>query len=161
MIVFFGSRNYGKVDHVPGLFYVVTGFFYIQFIPLFPTGSILVLDDGKERGFKLGMSGKSIFFAYLRAALIIGGPAAILFGVLELMKNPPVSIGLIIVGVVATVFFFLSYKLAKPSPQRALRLANQAGIPPEYVAQFFVHAEIPADMLAQPHVDDVLPADDR
>src|SRR5262249_45886968 len=141
------------------LFYVVTGFFYVQFIPLFPTGSILMLDDGKERGFKLGMSGKSVFFAYLRAALIIGGPAAILFGVLELMKNPPVSIGLIVVGVVATVLFFLTYKLSKPSPRRALQLATQAGIPPEYVAQFFVHADIPADMHGQSQIDEVLPAD--
>jgi hypothetical protein len=78
MIIIHGTRLYGKVDQVPGLFFIATSFFYLQFIPLFPLGSFLVLEGttkegGGFSGRKLGWSGKSIFFAYFRLALFIGG----------------------------------------------------------------------------------------
>jgi len=131
MIVFFGTQNYGKVDHVPGLFFVASSFFYINFVPLFPTGSYLIIDDGKQRGFRLGLSGKSVVFAYLRALLLCGGIVAVALGLMEVSKHPHVAAGLIGAGVVAGLLFFLTYKITKPSPRRALRLASQAGIPPE------------------------------
>src|SRR4030095_4688962 len=88
MIVFFGTRKYGKVDHVPGLFYVATDFFYVQFVPLFPTGSVLMLDDGSDRGVKLGLNGKSVLFTYLRAGSIVGGIIAAIVGILGLADDP-------------------------------------------------------------------------
>jgi hypothetical protein len=33
----FGQRNFGKVDCVAGVFYVVTQFFHINFLPLIPS----------------------------------------------------------------------------------------------------------------------------
>ena len=41
MIGMFGQRFYGKVDQVPGLFYVATHFAYLNYVPLFPTATYL------------------------------------------------------------------------------------------------------------------------
>jgi len=144
MIWIFGTRHCGKVDHLPGLFYVTSSFFHIQFVPLIPTGSVLLLDDGSERGVQVGMSGKSVLFAYLRAACILGGIGLIIAGVLFFSNQEILpAIVLIAMGVAGVVFFFATFKLARPSPDRALHLAEQIGIPPELVAQYFVQNNIP------------------
>ena len=149
MIVFFGTRNYGKVDHVPGLFYVSTRFAYLQFIPLIPTETHLIFDGTESgegfRGVKLGLSGKSIFYTYLRATCFLGGILAVIVGCIEVAQQPLTGALLIAGGLGAVLLFFLSYKLSRPSPQRALRLAEEAGIPPEDVAQFFVLAGLLPD----------------
>ena len=119
MIVFFGTRQYGKVDHVPGLFYIATNFFYLQFVPLFPTGTVLVLDDGSQRGVTLGLSGKSVLFTYLRAVTLLGGILAMVLGVIEIAeRNPGVGAVVAGLGVISVLLFFISYKLAKPSAAR-------------------------------------------
>jgi hypothetical protein len=143
MIFLFGTRNYGKVDQVPGLFYLSTRFAHFNFVPLFPIETHLIMDGSESgngfRGVKLGMSGKSVIFAYLRAIAMLGGLAACAFGIIRLVERNPIEGGVMLAaGVVAILFFILSYKLSKPSPHRALRLAEQAGIAPETVAQFFV-----------------------
>ena len=158
MIFFYGVRNYGKVDHVPGLFYVSTQFAYLQFIPLFPTGTNLIIDGSEQgggfRGVKLGLSGKSVFFAYLRAATMIGGLVALVLGCIEVARNPLAGGILIAAGIASLLVFFLTYKISKPSPRRALRLAEEAGIAPEIVAQFFVGAGLmPEDGHAHPADD--------
>ncbi|MFL5341023.1 MAG: hypothetical protein ACJ8F7_12820, partial [Gemmataceae bacterium] len=163
--VFFGTRQYGKVDHVPGLFYIATNFFYVQFVPLIPTSSVLVLDDGSQRGLQLGLSGKSVFFTYFRAGTLLGGILAMVLGAVEMAERSPV-LGAVLagVGLGAVLLFFLSYKLAKPSATRAVRLAVHAGIPPEVVAQYFVDADINPDDYPRPNADEVqevLPADDE
>jgi hypothetical protein len=147
MIVVWGTRLYGKVDHVPGLFYVSTHFFYAQFIPLFPTSTYLILDgtEGSKgfQGVKIPMSGKSVLFGYLRAALTIASIALIAFGGIEVGKNnTAIGVGMIVAGLTAGLALLLSYKLTRPGPQRALRLAAQAGIEPEIVAKHFVGANL-------------------
>ena len=75
MIIVWGSRLYGKVDHVPGLFHVATKFGHLWYIPLIPMESYLVFaQDGKHfRGMKIGMSGKSILVAWTMAAAVVIG----------------------------------------------------------------------------------------
>lgn len=79
MIIMFGTRMYGKVDRVPGLCYVTTTFAYLNFLPLFPTGSFLVIEGseagGEVRGKPFGLSLKSVLAGYLR---VWGGVAAVL-----------------------------------------------------------------------------------
>jgi len=145
MLAIFGTRNFGKVDHVPGLFYLSTQFFHVNFVPLVPTGTHLVIDGSETgdgfRGVKIGMSGKSIFFTYLRAACVVGSILAFIFGFIDVANGQTsTGVALIAAGIVATVLMILSYKLARPSPERALRLAQEAGIAPEVVAQFFVES---------------------
>ncbi len=71
---------FGRTDKVPGLLFVGTSFFYFCFIPLIPLGSYIVRyeDDDWFGGFKgvpIGISIKSVLFAWMRAAAVI----AILF----------------------------------------------------------------------------------
>src|SRR5262245_33561731 len=149
MIVVWGTRLYGKVDRVPGLFYVSTHFFYAQFIPLFPTSSYLIIDgtEGGQgfQGVKIPMSGKSVLFGYLRATLFIGVLVLVGFGIAKLAKDTNTGIALIAAGLVCGLMFPLSYRFARPSAQRALRLAAHAGIEPEVVAKHFVGANLLKD----------------
>ena len=65
-----GTRLYGEVDRVPELFAVSTMFWHINYLPLIPTGSYLVLEgsqsDESFRGKSIGLSPKSIIVGYVR-----------------------------------------------------------------------------------------------
>src|SRR5690242_18939565 len=79
MIVIFGTRLFGKVDKIPGVFHVATQFAHINYVPLVPTKSWLVTSEqGKGwRGVPIPLSPKSIFIAWaccrLVVAAVIGG----------------------------------------------------------------------------------------
>jgi hypothetical protein len=149
MLVIHGSRLYGKVDQVPGLFYVATMFFHVQFIPLIPYQSFLVLDApkkaGQGRGTRIGLSGKSIFFAWLRTVFLLAG--VILAGstlvcateLLQARGGRQYEVLAVVAGFALICFlvFWASYRLSRPRITRALGLASQAGIPPEVLAQHF------------------------
>lgn len=45
MFMLGGQNFYGKIDRVPGLFYVATQFIHLFYIPLIPMGAHLVLED--------------------------------------------------------------------------------------------------------------------
>lgn len=164
MIWFFGTRNCGKVDHVPGLFYVVLSFFHIQFVPLVPTGSMIMLDDGSERGMKISMSGKSVLIAYLRTFLILAGIVAIIVGVICVSQRDILPAAVLLpLGVGMIVFFFVTYKLTRPGAERAVYLAQELGLPPEVLAEYFVRNNMPLPSgLEQSYneIQEVEPVDD-
>jgi hypothetical protein len=148
MIYVFGTRMYGKVDQVPGLFHVSTQFAHLNFIPLFPIKSWLVFDSTMQgnafRGIPLGWHGKSIFFAWLRFGSFTGGIAALIaaaiFGVEVLDRHKDAVPTLVVCAVLAPLLFLLlgfSYKLSSAGPMRALKIASRHGIKPEALAQFF------------------------
>ena len=82
MVFIFGTRLFGQTDAVPGVFYVHTKFFHLNFCPLFPLQSYLVLELRGEanRAIEIPDHGKSILVAWIRflssvlfvAALILG-----------------------------------------------------------------------------------------
>ncbi len=149
MVVIWGTQKYGKVDLVPGLFYVASDFAHVQFIPLFPTASYLILDGTQSskgsHGVRIPMSGKSVLVGYLRAALFVALLALVGFGIATVGKEAIIGALLIAAGLFCGLVFLISYKLTRPGPQRALMLAQQAGIPPEVVAQHFVKAKLLPD----------------
>ncbi len=68
MVIIYGTRFYGKVRACAGSF-VGTKFAHIYFLPLFPVGSHLVLEesgDGGFRGITTALNGKSVLAGYLR-----------------------------------------------------------------------------------------------
>ncbi len=147
MIFIHGIGLYGKVDHIPCLFYVATRFFYIQFIPLIPVGSYIVWDNGRgNSGISLGLSAKSVFFAWARLALLIGGSIAaiiaFLTGAEALAGQGHWLIPALEVLLSALLFyaFYASYRFARPGPARALALAQRAGIPMEVLAEYYAAA---------------------
>jgi hypothetical protein len=151
MIFIHGSRLYGKVDQVPGLFYVATMFFHVQFVPLVPYQSFVLLDlpktGGQGRGARIRLSGKSILFAWLRTACLVAGIAlavGTLVAAVELLQGHPGQRyePLVLLACLAAAcfgVFWASYRLSRPRVPRALRLAGQAGITPEVLAQHLAH----------------------
>ncbi len=82
-----GEQMYGKVDHVPGLFYVSTMFWHINFVPIIPLRSYVVLEstvrNERFQGKQIGWNAKSVLVGYLRGwsaavgiiALVVAGVA--------------------------------------------------------------------------------------
>jgi hypothetical protein len=86
VIIIFGQRMYGKVDRVPGICYVITIFAHLNFIPLVPVRSYIVLEGTEEggefRGKEVSVSLKSVLAGYLR---VWCGCAALLLSVLAFL----------------------------------------------------------------------------
>jgi hypothetical protein len=161
MIILHGTRLYGKVDQVPGLFHVATQFFYLQYLPLIPLGSYLVLhgtekDDGGFSGRKLRLSGNSVLFAYMRLGLFIAGCVlaflSFLFVIEGLDKPGRVDwssiTGLAFSSVALFLLFWGSYRVTHAGATRALQLARIIGVPPETVASHFADKLKQADLEA-------------
>jgi hypothetical protein len=154
-----GDSMYGKVDQVPGLFHVATRFFHLQYVPLVPMGTYLILESGQTRNarFRIGLSIKSVLLAWLRAALWIAVIGCPFIGLVALAEQPrpggrarprdPWPAVAILAGfeVATAAVLWLSYRFTHSSPVRALDLAGQVGIPPEAVAAAFVHRLRPKD----------------
>jgi hypothetical protein len=49
-IHFHGTRLYGEVDRVPGMFHVSTMFFHVYFLPLWPVGGYVIVERPEENG---------------------------------------------------------------------------------------------------------------
>mmetsp|Transcript_33159 Transcript_33159/g.75007 ORF Transcript_33159/g.75007 Transcript_33159/m.75007 type:complete len:225 (-) Transcript_33159:174-848(-) len=69
-MIIFGTRMFGGTDAVPDLFFVQTKFFHVNFLPLWPIQTYLVLQGRTTRAVAIPMSGKSIMVAWIRC---IGG----------------------------------------------------------------------------------------
>jgi hypothetical protein len=73
MFLIYGRRSYGKVSHVPGLFYVVTQFVHLYYLPLVPYQSYLVIDGSEQgdefQGVRIRFDWSSILATYLRTGL--------------------------------------------------------------------------------------------
>jgi hypothetical protein len=140
MILIWGSRFYGKVDQVPGPFYVVTRFGHLSLIPLIPLETVLILDtpgERGERGRRIPMSGKSVFAGWLRAACVLAMAISGAFVVVGLMHltTPGRGAAVALVSgvwfVVSGALLVLSYLLSRASPERAVALGTHLGIPEE------------------------------
>src|SRR5688572_16403957 len=96
MIIFYGTRLYGKVDQVDDTgIHVATRFFHIWFIPLIPLGSSLVVsktDDG-ALGLPHPFSFKSLLVAWARVLCIPGVILGIGAATDEVLIGVPMIVG--------------------------------------------------------------------
>src|SRR4051812_32568123 len=80
----YGERLFGRVDRVPGLFCVATMFFHVNFVPLCPLRSYLVVEGSEQgdgfKGVRIPLRFKSILAGYLRGWL---GAAAVFTGLVS------------------------------------------------------------------------------
>lgn len=139
MIIVWGSGLYGKVDEIPGgLFHVATKFGHIYYLPLIPTGSHIILSkEGDQfRGVEIGLSGKSILMAWLRAGMILAGVGLTIAGIVMMNDTPRSSgstggMGTLVAGVLCLAALIATYFL-KPfryaSYKRAHELAEKLGM---------------------------------
>jgi hypothetical protein len=150
-----GTQLYGKVDQVPGLLHVGTQFFHLNFVPLVPMGSYVVLEgrpaSDDTPGVPIEWSRKSVFFGWLRAALWIGASALLVSAIVEAIrclenKGDWLDVGgQALAAIVLFVLLPLTYRMTRASPLRALALAKVAGLEPEVVAKYFVnHPSLPS-----------------
>ena len=144
MLIFHGEQLYGKVDHVPGHFHVATRFFYVQFLPLLPLGSVIVVEEPlSKEGWQnqaTKFSLKSVLMAWFRAALVIVGPILIIVGMVELADRKPdrsFGAGMICTGVCLFGLNWFTYRITCARPDRALAIGTELGVPPERLAQAF------------------------
>jgi hypothetical protein len=158
MFFIFGQRNFGKCDRVPGAFYVVTQFFHINFVPLIPTSTYLVLEGsesgGSFKGKKISMSGKSILIAWGRWALIILLLICAAISFFTLLGGlGQADVGLLATGVfmgllavACGVLFWLTYHFSKASHDRAMQLADEIGLSQAFVAKCLDPSRSPGDV---------------
>src|SRR5262245_12924163 len=84
----YGTQYRGRVDHVPGLFHVVTRFFHLWYLPIIPLGSELVGASGcrEANGRRVPLQVRSVLAAYARAyggLLAVVGAAASSFSLAD------------------------------------------------------------------------------
>lgn len=133
MLIVWGTRTYGTVDEVPGLFRVKTQFFHLWYIPLIPMGSYLCFgEDENERGAKIPFSFKSMLMAWVRGGLVIAMIAAIIAAVLSGTEGDTgLLITNIVFGVGALIALIASYRvgfIALATPDRARYLGSYIGM---------------------------------
>jgi len=154
MYFVFGSRLYGKVDKVPGHFWVATKFAHVYYIPLIPTETWLVTSqtDKHWRGKKIPLSLKSILTAWFRVAAI---GAAVVGAVLAIIafndsKTQEAIVHAIVaaIAIALVVFTYKSKWLNTASVARAHRLMQLAGL--EASAEQLLARAYPQQVSGQP-----------
>jgi hypothetical protein len=145
VIILYGSQLYGKVDHVPGLFYVVTTFGHIWYFPLIPTGSYLIIDDGTdENGVQITMSMKSVLMGWMRAFSFVIGAILLIVGVSTMMApfaDPVVTATQLLGGAGLIGLGIVSYYVIGIGRERAAWVAECAGLNPAFVHDHFDQLE--------------------
>lgn len=129
----FGSRLSGSVDQVPGAFSVQTKFAHLGRVPIVPTESWLVLDDGDGRawrGVKLDrLSWRSISFAWARLGLAAIAAASLLAA---FAADDARLIGTLFVAASSAVAFLCSYRFSRCSYEDALELVRDLRLGRQY-----------------------------
>ena len=134
----FGTRAFGRTCHVKGVCHVVTKFFHINFVPLVPVGSYVVIGDKTFRApaVKVPLQWKSLGVAWLRF-LCFGLTVFGLIGVIAISTEQPVKVGPLGLAIFTTLLglglVVLTYTLppiTRTSYQRAVDLAMQAKFTP-------------------------------
>ena len=154
MYLHFGHHYFGKVDSIPGLCHVATRFFHINFVPLIPLESSIILavtdKGGNPKTVKTALSFKSILVAWLRAALYVVLFATIVFSVAAtghcFLDGPRKTnvLGLAAawgMTAAAAVVIWLTYRLTRASYDRTLRLGEELGLPPEQIEELLTPRE--------------------
>jgi hypothetical protein len=128
MFFIWGSRFMGKVDEVPGLFHVATKFAHINYVPLIPLESYVIVGKTAKgiRGVQISLCGKSILFAYLRGISFV---AALVSAVCALVDYTGRGSEWPVIGAIAlasaTLFYFITFH--KPFTRASFLRAQQLG----------------------------------
>ncbi|MCA9012832.1 MAG: hypothetical protein KDB01_23940 [Planctomycetaceae bacterium] len=143
--MFVGDHFYGKVDHVPGMFFVKTRFLHYLWIPVVPRESWLICDDGTSARVRIPLRWKSVLLAWVRTFLVTMVSSLIISTVAFARMEPeagkihPGIIALVPWGIalVLAVIFVISYRFSRATPHRAIQLGELLSIPSADVERKF------------------------
>ena len=140
MVIVWGTRLVGKTDVVPGMFYVTTSFGHINYLPLIPKESYVMLTvPGSEgHGVPLPTSWKSVLLAWARILLFL--PCVIATGAAGGMfidRTPGWLNAMAIAGAMWAAFWFIMWSkyCNHASARRAYELAEHIGLNERGMAQ--------------------------
>ena len=99
MVIHFGTRLYGRVDVVPGVFHVATEFFHVLLVPLVPLRSWLVLkEEGvilpRFSGVRIPLSWKSVMAGWIRGFAAIHALPLAMVAIITLAQGEEIGAGL-------------------------------------------------------------------
>lgn len=165
-MIVYGTRPYGKCDVVPELFYVATWFFHVNYVPLVPTGSRLVLGQSGDtyHVIEIPLSFKSVLLAWGRTVFFFAAVAGVLWAGDTLLDPKharetgvllPICVALFNVAVYT--FLMVYPRRTMPSYERASRLATRAGLNERgWAALNVLYGRDPLDRPGQGAATDVL-----
>jgi hypothetical protein len=148
----FGELHYGKVDVVPDLCHVATRFLHVNFVPIIPLGSEIVVTGTSESGgvqrLKTALSLKSVLIAWVRAGLYLALTAGVIGGVIvtadyfQKRHGPSPGVLLFVWGVAAgsLLALWLTHKLTRAGYDRAIQLGAELGLDPTLVERYLTVA---------------------
>lgn len=147
-MIVFGTRLYGLVHLVPGRFHVATRFFHLFFIPLIPLRTWIVVRESGDswEGTPTSLSIKSVLFAWIRAALVVGYlliSGIMLSDVFDGASPVPAKSAVVAIAfsLLALVAWRLTYRFSLASSETAQNLAGKLGYPEEAARQIEVPPE--------------------
>jgi hypothetical protein len=126
-----GTRLFGKVDVVPGAFHVATRFFHLNFLPLWPASSWVVLPGG-DRGVKLSaLRWSSVLMAWARALLVLCALGLLLGAFVD--GRAAVGRAALLLGLAAAcgAALLASYRLGRASTEGLRALTADPAFPAE------------------------------
>lgn len=137
----YGWGLYGRVDRVPGLFFVATQFLHVSFFPVYPSQSYLVIERAEAAAgptaVKLELNMKSIAMAYLKALLVAAGLGLSFFGTIAALRieESPWFWLFPALGVGCLALWWVRRGAGAATPERAMELGALAGIHVDTVAR--------------------------
>jgi hypothetical protein len=137
----FGTRLFGQADRVAGLFCVRTKFFHVNFLPLIPLASYLILEEkggSGNRGIELKkLRWNSVLLAWLRTPLWIACAVGSVIGLvtgLGIEHDWHAAAPALGLAAVTGAAFYATYRFSAASFERASELARMVGLPAEFTA---------------------------
>ncbi len=141
-MIIFGGRLFGKVDEVPGVAHVATKFFHVNFIPLLPLSSWVVLHGSQKsgllgsswRGFELsGIRWGSALMGWLRCGLVIGCAALALVGLASMGESRWQGAAALLLAAAAGGALWYSYRLTRATAESLRSLSQDANCPADFI----------------------------
>jgi len=138
----FGTKFFGRIQYVPGLFYIATKFIHIFFLPLIPLGTYFVFEGSARHDYKGGKDQistlvkpvpfdiKSVLMAWLRTVLVVAIVVSAVQAVSSGLAGPAT-----IVAIAAALLLHLSYVLSRAGVEKAIELGQKAGFSDDIVAR--------------------------
>jgi hypothetical protein len=127
----FGTRPFGKCDVVPELFYVSTWFFHINFFPLIPMGTRLVLgrSGNSYRVVHIPLSFKSLLLAWITAASFFACLISWIITIVMMSDRHGEPAIPLVFSILATIVAgLLAFLPRRASYERACQLAELVGL---------------------------------